>query len=195
MWSARTRRSVEEPAFPAVGNEVLVSLHDVDARGASGSEPGGVMKVVPLNRAFATDICTWRYPTPYNCYDMTDADPEELLAPESGFFALLRDGELIGFRSFGSDGHVPGWNYDDTALDTGGGLRPELTGRGLGSTAIATGLAFGRARFAPLAFRVTVAAFNSRALRTVTALGFNRVGSFTATRSGAGFEVLVRPEA
>ena len=126
---------------------------------------------------------------------MTGSDPGELLAPESGFFALLRNGELIGFRSFGSDGRVPGWNYDEAALDTGGGLRPDLTGRGLGKTAVATGLAFGRARFAPAAFRVTVASFNSRALRTVTALGFESVGSFNASTTMASYEVLVRPGA
>lgn len=152
------------------------------------------MEVVALTRDFAGDICTWRYPPPYDCYDMTQADPDELLQPEAGFFALVRGADLIGFRSFGSDGRVPGWEYDEDALDTGGGLRPDLTGQGLGREAIATGLAFGRGRFAPAGFRVTVAAFNTRALRTVNALGFNRVGSFEASTTGAAFEVLVRPE-
>ena len=172
-----------------------VSLGGMEGAGTGSREPSGVVEVVPLTRPFALDICTWRYPPPYGCYDMSGADADELLAPQAGFFAVLRDAELIGFRSFGSDGRVPGWDYDETALDTGGGLRPELTGRGLGKSAIATGLAFGRARFAPLAFRVTVASFNSRALRTVTGLGFNQVGSFNAATTGAAFEVLVRPEA
>ena len=101
---------------------------------------------------------------------------------------------LIGFRSFGSDGQVPGWDYDDSALDTGGGLRPELTGQGLGRSAIAAGLAFGREQFAPAAFRVTVASFNARALRTVKSLGFERIDSFRASRDGRKFEVLVRAE-
>lgn len=126
---------------------------------------------------------------------MTEADPDELLQPELGFVAVVIGGALIGFRSFGSDGRVPGWEYDETALDTGGGLRPELTGRGLGKEAIATGLAFGRARFTPAAFRITVAAFNIRALRTVSGLGFKTCGSFNAARDGSTFEVLVRPEA
>jgi ribosomal-protein-alanine N-acetyltransferase len=43
------------------------------------------------------------------------------------------------------------------ALDTGGGLRPHLVGKGLGRRAIATGPAFASERFAPPAFRVTVA--------------------------------------
>jgi ribosomal-protein-alanine N-acetyltransferase len=152
------------------------------------------MRVVPLTRQFALDICTSQYPAPYSCYDMTGADPDRILRPESGFFALLRDGALAGFRSFGADGQVPGWEYDETALDTGGGLRPQLVGHGLGREAIATGLAFARSRFAPRAYRVTVAAFNTRALRTVGSLGFARVGAFSAASDGTAFEVLVRPE-
>lgn len=152
------------------------------------------MEVAPLTRDHAVDICSWRYPAPYDCYDMTDADPDELLRPELGFHSLVAGDRLLGFRSFGRDGRVPGWEYDDEALDTGGALRPQLVGQGLGRQAISTGLAFGRARFAPPAFRVTVATFNARALRTVEALGFERVGRFHATRDARSFEVLIRPE-
>lgn len=152
------------------------------------------MHVAPLTREHALDICTWRYAPPYECYDMTDADPDRLLQPEAGFHALLAGDRLIGFRSFGSDGQVPGWDYDARALDTGGGLRPQLVGQGLGSHAISAGLAFGRAQFRPQAFRVTVATFNTRALRTVEGLGFHRVGRFDAATDGRRFEVLVRPE-
>jgi ribosomal-protein-alanine N-acetyltransferase len=152
------------------------------------------MRIAPLTREHALDVCTWRYPAPYDCYDMTGSDPDQLLEPASGFHALLDDDRLIGFRSFGADGRVPGWEYDDRALDTGGGLRPGLTGRGLGREAIATGLAFGRERFAPAAFRMTVASFNTRALRVVEDLGFTRAGRFDATTDGRSFEVLVRPE-
>ena len=147
-----------------------------------------------MTRAYAADLVTWRYPAPYDCYDMTGADPEFIAGPASGFFALVGDGELIGFRSFGADGRVPGGSYDESALDTGGGLRPDLTGRGLGRTAIGTGLEYGRRAFAPAAFRVTVAAFNTRALRVVRALGFSHAGSFDATSDGRRYEVLVRPE-
>lgn len=73
-------------------------------------------------------------------------------------------------------------------------MRPDLTGRGLGREVIAAGLAYARARFAPLAFRVTVASFNTRALRVVESLGFERVGSFEANTDGTSFEVLVRLE-
>ena len=59
---------------------------------------------------------------------------------------------------------------------------------------VATGLAFGRSRIAPLALRVTVAAWNVRALRTGELLGFSRTSSFLATTGVGAFEVLLRPE-
>ena len=151
--------------------------------------------IAPLTREHAEDISTWRYDAPYGVYDMVGVDPDELLDPEVGYHAVMAENRLIGFRSFGPDGQVPGWKYDDSALDTGGGLRPELTGQGLGRTVISAGLAFGRARFAPAAFRVTVASFNARALHTVASLGFERVDSFKASRNARDFDVLVRIEA
>ena len=147
-----------------------------------------------MTGAYAADIVTWRYPAPYDCYDMTGADPAFLVHPDSGYFALIDEGTLIGFRSFGADGQVPGGGYDTSALDTGGGLRPELTGRGLGREAITAGLEFGRRQFAPEAFRVTIATFNIRAQRVVSSLGFRNIGQFQATADGRSYEILIRPE-
>jgi ribosomal-protein-alanine N-acetyltransferase len=147
-----------------------------------------------MTMAYAADIVGWRYPAPYDCYDMVDADPDFMASPESGFFALIDDGMLIGFRSFGPDGQVPGGVYDSSALDTGGGLRPELTGKGLGRAAISTGLDFGRRTLGPPAFRMTIATFNVRAQRVVQSLGFAKVGSFNASTDGRSYEIVVRSE-
>lgn len=152
------------------------------------------MHLVPVTAAHAADMVTWRYPPPYDCYDMTGADPAFLTDPASGFFALIDGDRLIGYRSFGIDGQVPGGSYDEPALDTGGGLRPELTGKGLGRAAIQAGLAFGRRRFAPPAFRVTIAEFNVRAQRVVAALGFQHTGGFLASTDGRAYQILIRPE-
>ena len=155
------------------------------------------LRLVPLAPAHAAALVTWLYPAPYDCYDLGDADPDDLLDPAACFHALLAGEELVGFRSYGADGRVPGWDYDahhPGALDTGGGLRPDLTGRGLGRAAIAAGLAHGRMLFDPPAFRVTVAAFNQRALRVLAVLGFERVDGFAAARDGQLFEVLLREE-
>lgn len=154
----------------------------------------GRMRVAAMTPAYAEDIVSWRYDPPYDCYDMTHANPAFLADPAGGFFALTDETGLIGFRSFGPDGQVPGGRYDDSALDTGGGLRPDLTGKELGREAIRSGLDFGRRRFAPAAFRVTIAAFNARAQRVAGSLGFRAVGSFRALDGGRSFEMLARPE-
>jgi ribosomal-protein-alanine N-acetyltransferase len=151
------------------------------------------MQLVPMTAAHAAEIVTWQYPAPYDRYDMTGVDPAVLASPGSGFFAVTDAAGLVGFRSFGADGQVPGGDYDDSALDTGGGLRPDLTGHGLGRAAVRAGLDFGQRRFSPAAFRVTIAAFNIRAQRVVTSLGFRRVGSFRALAGGGSYEILVRP--
>ncbi len=52
-----------------------------------------------MTAAYAADIVTWRYPPPYDCYDMTSADPAHLTDPASGFFALVDGTRLTGFRS------------------------------------------------------------------------------------------------
>jgi ribosomal-protein-alanine N-acetyltransferase len=150
------------------------------------------VQIEEMTQAHAAEIIGWRYPVPYDCYDMTGADPAALAAADSGFFALTDETGLIGFRSFGADGQVPGGTYDASALDTGGGLRPDLTGRGRGQDAIAAGLEFGRRRFGPAAFRMTIAAFNIRALRVVAALGFRPAESFRGTVDGRDYTILTR---
>jgi ribosomal-protein-alanine N-acetyltransferase len=57
------------------------------------------------------------------------------------------------------------------------GLRPDLTGRGLGLGFLLAGLEFARRRFAPDSFRLSVATFNERA-------GFQWVEVFTHHTNG-----------
>ena len=152
------------------------------------------MRIVAMTEAYAADIVTWHYAAPYDRYDMTEVDPAFLLDELNGYFALLDNATLVGFRSFGVDAQVPGGTYDDRALDTGGGLRPELTGKGLGHEAISVGLDYGRRKFSPDAFRVTIATLNVRAQRVVTSLGFQNIGRFQAQHDGTSFELLVRRE-
>lgn len=165
-----------------------------DGGGMVRDVDGTKVQLVPMTSTYAVEVVTWRYSEPYGCYDMTDADPHALADPVNGFHAVLGEGALVGFRSFGPDGQVPGGDYDDSALDTGGGLRPELTGIGLGRRVIAEGLAYGRVHYSPAAFRVTVAQFNVRALSVVRSFGFREVSRFAARTDGRQYHVLVRSE-
>jgi [ribosomal protein S18]-alanine N-acetyltransferase len=142
---------------------------------------------------FAADLVTWRYDEPYGTYSLVGVDPAFFTDAANGYVALVDGAEqLIGYRCFGSEGRVPGFGYDNTALDTGGGLRPALTGQGLGRQAITTGLEYGQERYTPAAFRVTVASFNVRAQRVVTSLGFVHHARFDATTNGLSYDVFVR---
>ena len=76
------------------------------------------LRLVPLDEVHAREIVTWRYEPPYDVYDMAGADPVALADPGLGFHAVLAGDHLVAFRSFGPDGRVPGWKYDESALDT-----------------------------------------------------------------------------
>jgi RimJ/RimL family protein N-acetyltransferase len=132
-----------------------------------------------LDKAAASEICGWRYPEPFAQYDIGEGAIRTLLDPRNAYFAA-RDaqGALVGFCCFGPDAQVPGGTYDDSALDVGLGLRPDLSGKGAGRAFTRAVLAFGCDRFAPQSFRVTIASWNTRSLRVHEQLGFRRMGAF-----------------
>ena len=148
----------------------------------------------PLNIEHAEEIISWRYQPPYEVYDYRNESPkaaiEYLTEPANRFYAVLRDDELIGFRSFGEDGRVSGGDYDEPCLDTGGGLCPELTGLGLGEDIIRKGIEFGARKFGAKRFRVTIAEFNERALKVCKRVGFIEDYKFSRVSDGEPFVVL-----
>jgi ribosomal-protein-alanine N-acetyltransferase len=114
-------------------------------------------------------LATWRYPPPYDFYDGT---VEPVLNPERFFEALDEQGELIGFYYF---------EPKPPDLDYGLGLRPDLTGQGLGPHFFGAGLAFARERFRPSRVFLHVAAFNERARVVYERAGFQVVSSHVRT--------------
>ena len=148
----------------------------------------------PMDAPHARRIATWRYEPPYDFYDLGD-DLSDLLRPDYHYYAVTdSNGELAGYCCFGVDARVPGGDYpDDGSLDVGVGLRPDLTGRGLGAAFLRAVLDFGARTYAPAAFRTTVAAFNERSRRLCLRAGFRPVQRFARARDGVEFIVLVRP--
>jgi [ribosomal protein S18]-alanine N-acetyltransferase len=116
----------------------------------------------------------WRYDPPYDFYD---GDGLPVKNPEC-FFAVRDDeGALTGFYFFQPDGDE---------LFYGLGLRPDLTGRGLGEQFVLAGLEFARTTYGPLRVVLFVAAFNERAIRLYRRLGFTETGRHTDTFAGYG---------
>ncbi len=142
------------------------------------------LDIAPLTQSEAEEIAGWRYEPPYDFYDW-EADPRDLreilsaeLRGERYFAARDADGELLGFFGFGHAGDVVG---------VGVGLRPDLTGQGLGLAFIEAGLEFARERFAPARFRLAVAEFNARAITVYERAGFVRTRSFAHETNGGVF--------
>jgi len=151
-----------------------------------------------MNEADAQAIMTWHYEEPYAIYNM-DSDLEdtaEMLDRRSPHYTVRDEqGELIGFFSFGTsaqpwDTNEPGLYAENKTIDVGLGMRPDLTGKGLGLAFVNAGLAFAREQFAPEHFRLFVLTFNERAIRIYERAGFQRVRMFTQPNIDDEYEFL-----
>lgn len=145
-----------------------------------------------MNASAAREILSWEYDPPYDFYNLANAGEVRVLdsfldpvnrchrieSPELG---------LIGFCCFGPDARVPGGDYSADRLDVGLGLRPDLTGSGLGSEIIPLVCEFALDRFGAADLRVSIAAFNRRARRAWGKAGFELTGEFERSTDGEPF--------
>lgn len=143
------------------------------------------------------EIFRWSYDPPYDVYNLRPENAPDslkyLLDPANRFHSMRAlGGALVGFCSFGADARVPGGDYAADALDIGLGIRPDLTGQGRGAGIIGEALRFAEPRFAPVRFRVTIAAFNARARRAWARAGFAETAAFERTGDGGKFVVMVK---
>ena len=127
------------------------------------------LEIKPASAEAHELMASWRYPSPYDFYD---GDVEPVLNPERFFEVRDEAGELIGFYYF---------EPNPPDLDYGLGLRPDLTGQGLGLEFFRAGLAFARERYRPRRVYLHVAEFNDRARRVYERAGFSVVSSHVRT--------------
>ena len=129
-----------------------------------------------MTEADAQAIAAWRYPDEYSFYDLTSdpGDLAELLNPVARADEYVAvdssEGTLIGFFQYKRP--------HGTSLAIGLGLHPRWTGRGLGRRFLEAGLDYGRRRFAPEQFTLSVATFNRRAITVYERAGFATVRIF-----------------
>jgi len=141
----------------------------------------------PFRPADALITIAWRYPVPYSAYNLDPLDPAILAAvlrPEYNYHAIIQNDEVVGFFLLGTDAQVDGGTYDESALDIGFGLRPDLTGRGQGSSYFDVVLRYIEAQMPGRSLRATVAAWNQRAIRLCQRAGFRVLGHFISRREG-----------
>ncbi len=151
----------------------------------------------PITPCDARAISRWRYEEPYSIYDGDPTSVGALLQPRFSYHSVYDErGDLSGYFCFGDDARVAAGRrlgvYEiEPALDVGLGMRPDLTGEGLGGEFLHAGLHFARETYSPPAFRLTVAAFNRRAIRVYERAGFETVETFGAATRGAEREWLL----
>lgn len=151
-----------------------------------------------MTKADVLAILAWRYEPPYTTYNPAEDEPEgfdyaaEMLDRRSPYFAMrLASGADLereppaGFFAFGSACEVgsepdalagPHLLRADGSITIGLGLRPDLTGRGLGLPFVEAGLALARDRYKPTLFRLFVYAWNQRAILVYERAGFSAIG-------------------
>ncbi len=123
----------------------------------------------------AIEISEWHYDPPYDFYDFRNdlEDAKEFLDftnwPKDKYFSVLdQDGNLVGFYEF---------TFEDGKVEIGLGLKPELTGKGVGSSFIQAGNEFLIERFHPKFITLKVASFNGRARKVYERAGFKVTGT------------------
>lgn len=143
----------------------------------------------------ARQIAGWRYDGEYAFYNRREDALEETFENDgSSFSAFDEEGSLVGFFHFGDDGQIPTVEehvYEDDALDIGLGMRPDLCGKGLGLSFLREGLKFALKRFNVKTFRLSVAAFNERAVKVYGKAGFKTVATVTNSYFNNKFYIML----
>jgi ribosomal-protein-alanine N-acetyltransferase len=141
--------------------------------------PAASFTIRAMTAVDATAIAGWHYDGVYSFYDwdQDEDDLAELLDPtEWGrrYFAVDRDACLAGFFVV---------KLEDRVAELGLGLRPDLTGRGLGAELVATGVRFAEGLGAERC-TLAVAAFNRRAITVYGRAGFVEVERYRHRTNG-----------
>lgn len=135
-------------------------------------------RIIPRLQRHEEIISRWQYADEYAFYNTEPfyAEHPDWPAAEDSFVWVDETGEVLGHVSYGPDGRIPtveGYPHREDALDIGLGLRPDLCGQGVGGAYVALCLRFARERYGAGRFRLSVAAFNQRAVKVYRKAGFS----------------------
>ena len=137
-----------------------------------------------MSRNEAVEILNWKYSAPYDFYNNEENEEsiKELLG-SSYSVVVDENGQLIGFFCIGDSAQVPAGTlygaYSEECIDIGLGMKPELTGQGLGIAFLSFILGHIHDTNKAVSLRLTVAMFNERAVRLYEKLGFKKKIEFS----------------
>ena len=136
------------------------------------------MEIHKLTEEEANEINMWTYEEPYNLYSFSgEAEVIEELLDGTYYGCCDEKGEFIGYFCFGENAQVPGGRdanlyAGEDVVDIGLGMKPDLTGKGMGEIFFQAGIAFATEELNSKMFRLSVATFNERAIRLYKNIGF-----------------------
>jgi [ribosomal protein S18]-alanine N-acetyltransferase len=138
-----------------------------------------------MNHHYAMEILKWNYEPPYDFYnnEINDESIRELL--EENYMAIIDLKEsLTGFYCSGESAQVPAGReagaYNEAAIDVGIGMNPNLTGKGKGKAFFSFILTELQQALPQSIIRLTVAAFNERAIKLYSNMGFKKEKEFNS---------------
>lgn len=140
-------------------------------------------KITDMKLAQAREISTWQYPAPYRLYSLDGSEEVIQELTDGSYYSVVNDrGQLIGFFCYGQTACVPGGIkkglYKECCTDIGLGMAPAWTGKGLGQEFLQVGMQFAQQHLKACCLRLTVAAFNKRAITVYTRSGFVKTAAF-----------------
>jgi [ribosomal protein S18]-alanine N-acetyltransferase len=149
-----------------------------------------------MTEGYAREILQWQYESPYEIYnnELNDDGLKELM--DGTYVAVVDEkNQLTGYYCTGKNALVPAGNqygaYNETMIDVGIGLKPELTGAGRGRSFFSFILQnIEQENNKSLPLRLTVASFNQRAIKLYENVGFQTQIKFES--NGIPFQTMVK---
>ncbi|ASK64098.1 GNAT family N-acetyltransferase [Virgibacillus phasianinus] len=128
----------------------------------------------------------WQYEGEYSFYDFAadEEDLAELLSPEErgdSYYIVKEGNDEIGFFYF---------EHGDVSVEIGLGMKPELTGKGMGLNFLEAGMNYAMTQYNPKEITLSVATFNERAIKVYKKAGFESVETYMQDTNGSRFEFL-----
>jgi len=153
-----------------------------------------VVKIVEMTREYAHIISTWTYDGEYSLYNHDEEFVNECM--DDNHFAFTgADGKLLGYLCFGKEARIPTVEenvYDDNFLDIGLHIKPDLTGKKLGSTFLFKCMGYALEKFNTNRIRATIATFNKRAINLCIKSGFYSEQEVTHLKTKNKFVIVKR---